>query len=99
MAAVEVGVGGDTVADGKAADAGAQLDDLGRDLVPDDAGELHRQPPGLDMLDGQPGAAGEHARDRFARSGDGIGNLAQLERRVGAAQQQSFHDPCPRQND
>ena len=92
MAAIQVGVGGDPVADGKAADADTDLDDFGRDLVPDDAWKLDGHASGLDVLNGQPGPAGEHAGDGFPRTGNGIGNLAHLEWRVRSLQNHCFHD-------
>jgi len=82
MAAVEIGVSRDRIADRDAFHAGAGLHDLAGELMTDDARKLHRQAAGLDVLDGQPRAAGENARDRFARSGNGIGYLPHLEGRV-----------------
>ena len=82
MAAVEVIIGGDGVAAFQARDASANGDDLGRYLVANDAREIDFAAAGLSVLDGEPGAAGDDARDRFARTGDGIGHLNQLEGRV-----------------
>jgi hypothetical protein len=53
VAAVEVEIGGDCVADRKRGHAGTGGDDLRRDLMPDDAGELRLPATGLDVLDGQ----------------------------------------------
>ena len=96
MPAVEIGIRGDRVANGEGSNAGADLHDLAGDLVTDDAREMNGQPSGLDMLDGQPRAAGQHARNRFARSGNGIGQLGHFEWRVGAPQNQGFHEHVPR---
>ena len=75
MAAVEIEIGGHRVADLEPAHAGAHLDDLAGDLVADDARELDFPPPGLGVLDGQPGAAGDDARHRLAGTGHRIGPL------------------------
>ena len=69
MAAVEIEIGGHRIADFKSAHARADLDDLAGDLVADDAGELHLPPPGLGVLDGQAGAAGDDTGHRLAGTG------------------------------
>src|SRR5262245_66681669 len=53
MAAVEIIVGGHSVAHRKAGYAGSDVDNLARDLVTDDARKLRLPPSGLDVLDGQ----------------------------------------------
>jgi hypothetical protein len=73
------------------AHAAADLDDLTGDLVADDAGKLHLPPPGLGVLDGQAGAAGDDTGHRFAGTGNRIGTLLQLERQVRARQHHRLH--------
>ena len=92
MPAVEVSVGGNTVADGKTGDTGAHLHDFTGDLVTDDARKLDGQTTSLDMLNGQPRAARKHTSDGLARPCNGIGNLAHLEWRVRSPENQCFHD-------
>ena len=65
-------------------DAGADLNDLGRDLVPDDDGEARGDASRLDVLDRKPRAASEDTCDRFARSRDRVGRFGELERLIGA---------------
>src|SRR6185503_17273091 len=69
MAAEQIEMSGDGVAQFQAGDAGAERDDLSRDLVTDDAREAGLAPPGFDVLDGEPGAAGDDARHRLAGTG------------------------------
>ncbi len=92
MPAIQVRVGRHRIADGKAPDTDADVDDFGRDLMPDDARKLDRQASGLDVLDGQSRAAGKHTRDGFPRPGNGIGHFAHFEWRVWPPENQCFHD-------
>ena len=94
MAAVEIEVRGDAVADPERRHAGADRDDLPGDLVPDDARKFDLPAAGLGVLDGQPGAAGDDAGDRFARSRDRIGHLRHFEGHVRPPQKHRFHAHC-----
>jgi hypothetical protein len=91
MAAVEVVISRDSVADPEAANAGADRDDLAGNLVPDNARKFGGYAPGLDVLNRQPRSARDDPRDGFARARDGIGELRQLEWRVRTSENHCFH--------
>ena len=91
MAAVQVEISGDGIADLEAANARAHLDDLAGDLMADDARERDLPPPGLGVLDGEAGAAGDDAGHGLARTGDRIGPLHEFERQVRAVQHHRLH--------
>jgi len=75
----------------KARDAGADLNDLAGDLMTDDAREGEPRTPGLIVLDGKPAAACQHARHRFAGTGDRIRHVNEFEWRIGGSQHQCPH--------
>jgi hypothetical protein len=95
MAAVEIKISGHRVAGLDSLHARAGLDDLAGDFMADDARKLHLPAPSLDVLDGQPGAAGDDACHRLAWTGGRIGPLFQHERRVRFPQHHGFHRYSP----
>jgi len=98
-AAVEVEVRRHRIAGAKPRYAGAYLDNLGADLVADDTRKRDLPPSGLGMLNGQAGAAGEHACDSLASARNRVRQLHQLKRRVGFSQQHCLHGAFPRGSD
>ena len=91
MAAVQIVIGGHRIAHLHVGDAGPDLDNLGGDLVADDARRLDMCAPDLVMLDGQAGAAGQDPGHRFRRSRLGVGHIFQDERLTLLFQHQGFH--------
>ena len=95
MSTVKVSVGGNPIPHCDVSDTGANLHDLTGNLMTDYARKPDGQASCLDMLNGQPGTTRENTRDGFARSGNWIGNIIQLERRLRPSENQCFHSSLP----
>src|SRR6516164_1309947 len=91
MFIIKVSIGSNPIPDCEVSYAGANLDDLAGNLMTNYARKLNGQPSCFNMLNGQPRATCEDTRDGFARSGNRIGDLIQLEWRVRPSENQCFH--------
>ena len=90
VAAGEVEIGGDGIADGDVGHAGADGLDHAGDFMADDARIVDLGTPGLHMLDRQPGAAGDHPCHGLAGAGRRIGHGFER-KRAGSVEDKGFH--------
>ncbi len=92
LAAAQVEMRGDDCTDLEAVDAVADLDDLAEHLVPDDDRVVDRRTARPGMVDGEPGAAGDHPRHCLARPRFGVRPLLQDEGFILPLQYHRFHN-------
>ncbi len=96
IAAAEIEICGDRITGDDCGNAGGHFDDFAGNFMADNAWELGRRTPGLDVLDGQSRAAGQDAGDGFAGAGFWVWYLLDYNGGFGRLQYHCLHGnpPC-----